>query len=78
MTKANLGRAVATMPPIVSVVARSNTGKTTVLEGLLPALKGAGLRVAVVKHHHHTSSFDTPREGHFSGSPKPERISSWA
>jgi molybdopterin-guanine dinucleotide biosynthesis protein B len=46
--------------PIVSVVGRSNTGKTTLLEGLLPALKEVGLRVAVVKHHHHTSSFDTP------------------
>jgi len=51
--------------PIVSVVARSNTGKTTVLERLLPALKRAGLRVAVVKHHHHTSSFDTPGKDTF-------------
>lgn len=47
-------------PPILSVVARSRTGKTTFLEALLPALKETGLRVAVVKHHHHTSSFDTP------------------
>ena len=29
--------------PVVSVVARSNTGKTTLLEGLLPALKGMGV-----------------------------------
>ncbi len=48
------------VPPIVSVVARSKTGKTTFLEALVPALKKEGLRVAVVKHHHHTSSFDTP------------------
>ena len=48
------------VPPIVSIVARSKTGKTTFLEALLPALKQRGLRVAVVKHHHHTSSFDTP------------------
>ncbi len=48
------------VPPIVSVVARSRTGKTTFLEALLPALKRRGLGVAVVKHHHHTSSFDTP------------------
>jgi len=47
-------------PPIVSVVARSKTGKTTFLELLLPELKARGMRVAVVKHHHHTSSFDTP------------------
>jgi molybdopterin-guanine dinucleotide biosynthesis protein B len=51
---------VAVRPPVVSVVARSQTGKTTFIEALLPELKQAGLRVAVVKHHHHTSSFDTP------------------
>lgn len=55
----------SSVPPIVSVVARSNTGKTTLLESLLPALKEAGLRVAVVKHHHHTSSFDTPGKDTF-------------
>ena len=48
------------VPPIVSVVARSKTGKTTFLEALLPELNERGLQVAVVKHHHHTSSFDTP------------------
>jgi integrase len=51
--------------PVVSVVARSDTGKTTFLEALLPALKGMGVRVAVVKHHHHTSSFDTPGKDTF-------------
>jgi molybdopterin-guanine dinucleotide biosynthesis protein MobB len=53
------------VPPVVSVVARSGTGKTTVLEGLIPALRKRGLRVAVVKHHHHTSSFDTPGKDTF-------------
>ncbi len=53
------------MPPVVSIVARSNTGKTTLLEALLPALKPTGLRVAVVKHHHYTSSFDTPGKDTF-------------
>jgi len=48
------------VPPIVSVVARSKTDKTTFLEALIPALKKQDLSVAVVKHHHHTSSFDTP------------------
>ena len=48
------------LPPVISVVARSQTGKTTFIEALLPELKQVGLRVAVVKHHHHTSSFDTP------------------
>jgi molybdopterin-guanine dinucleotide biosynthesis protein MobB len=52
-------------PPVVSVVARSGTGKTTLLESLLPALKALDVRVAVVKHHHHTSSFDTPGKDTF-------------
>ncbi len=56
----SLAPSLAPSPPIVSVVARSNTGKTTLLEALIPALKERGLRVALVKHHHHESSFDTP------------------
>jgi len=47
-------------PRVVSIVAKSGTGKTTVLEALLPALKDRGLRVGVLKHHSHVSSFDTP------------------
>jgi len=46
--------------PTVSIVAKSNTGKTTLLELLLPILKAGGLRVGVLKHHSHLSSFDTP------------------
>jgi molybdopterin-guanine dinucleotide biosynthesis protein MobB len=45
---------------VVSVVARSGTGKTTLLENLLPALKGLGLRVGVLKHHAHATPFDVP------------------
>jgi len=49
------------MPPkVVSIVAKSGTGKTTLLEALLPALKARGLQVGVLKHHSHVSSFDTP------------------
>ena len=55
-----MSHSATSLPPVVSVVARSQTGKTTFIEALLPELKQAGLRVAVVKHHHHTSSFDTP------------------
>ncbi len=47
-------------PPIVSIVAKSGTGKTTLLEKLLPELKGRGLAVGVLKHHSHLSSFDVP------------------
>ncbi|GBD85899.1 molybdopterin-guanine dinucleotide biosynthesis adapter protein [bacterium BMS3Abin02] len=47
-------------PPVVSIVAKSGTGKTTLLEKLLPELKGHGLAVGVLKHHSHLSSFDVP------------------
>ena len=39
--------------PIVSVVGRSDVGKTTLLEKLIPELKRRGYRVATVKHHAH-------------------------
>ena len=48
------------MPPVVSFVAKSGTGKTTFLEDLIPLLKAEGLRVGLLKHHSHISSFDTP------------------
>jgi len=46
--------------PVVSVVAKSGTGKTTLLEKLLPELESRGVRVGVLKHHSHLSSFDVP------------------
>lgn len=36
--------------PMVAIVGRSNSGKTTVIEKLVPLLAEAGVRVAVVKH----------------------------
>ena len=47
--------------PIFSVVAYSGTGKTTLLEKLIPLLKERGLRVAVVKQDAHR--FQVDREG---------------
>ena len=38
------------MPPVISVVGHSNSGKTTLVEKLLPELKSRGYRVATVKH----------------------------
>lgn len=48
-------------PAIYSVVAYSGTGKTTLLEKLIPELKKHGLRVAVLKHDAH--EFEVDREG---------------
>lgn len=47
-------------PPVVSVVAKSGTGKTTFLEKLVPALKARGLKVGILKHHGHPTPFDIP------------------
>lgn len=39
--------------PIICVVGRSKSGKTTLLEKLIPELKRRGYRVATIKHHSH-------------------------
>lgn len=41
------------MAPIVGVVGRSGTGKTTLLEKLIRELTGRGLRLGTIKHHVH-------------------------
>lgn len=46
--------------PLVGFAAFSGTGKTTLLLELLPLLKSAGLRIAVIKHAHHTFDMDHP------------------
>lgn len=46
-------------PPVLSFTAYSNTGKTTYLEKLIPCLKKAGLRIAVIKHDGHDFQADT-------------------
>ncbi len=49
------------MPPrALSVVAKSGTGKTTLLERLVPELGRRGVRVAVVKHDAHRFDIDHP------------------
>lgn len=47
--------------PVYSVVAYSGTGKTTLLEKLIPEFKRRGFRVAVVKHDSH--EFEIDHEG---------------
>ena len=50
----------AIMIPVVSFVGRSNSGKTTLLEKVVQALKIRGYRVAIVKHTHHDFEIDRP------------------
>ncbi len=42
------------------VAAASNSGKTTLIEKIIPLLKARGLRVAVVKHAHAGFEMDRP------------------
>ena len=46
--------------PLLGMAAWSGTGKTTLLEKLIPLLKAKGLRVAVIKHAHHDFDIDRP------------------
>lgn len=46
--------------PLLGFAAYSGTGKTTVLEALLPLLTDAGLKVGVLKHAHHDFDVDKP------------------
>ena len=47
--------------PVIAFSAWSGTGKTTVIEKLIPVLKTRGLRVAAVKHDAH--DFEIDRKG---------------
>ena len=45
--------------PILSFVGRSNSGKTTLIERVIPELVRAGYKVATVKHAGHGFDLDT-------------------
>jgi len=49
------------MPPIVSIVGKSDSGKTTLLEKLIKEIKSRGYRVGTVKHDTH--GFEIDHEG---------------
>jgi len=49
------------MIPIVSIVGKSDSGKTTLIEKLVPELNKRGVRVATVKHDVH--GFEVDKEG---------------
>jgi molybdopterin-guanine dinucleotide biosynthesis protein B len=47
-------------PALVAIVAKSNSGKTTFIEMLIPELLNLGLRVGTVKHDAHSFEIDHP------------------
>ena len=48
-------------PPIICIVGKKKSGKTTFMEKLLPELRALGVSVGTVKHDAH--SFEMDREG---------------
>lgn len=46
------------MPPVVSIVGRSESGKTTLIESLIPELRRRGHRIGTIKHTHHALEID--------------------
>lgn len=49
------------MPPIISIIGKSESGKTTLIERLIPELKKRGYRVGTIKHAPH--GFDIDKKG---------------
>ena len=49
------------MRPIISIVGKSHSGKTTLLEGLITELKKRGYKIAVIKHA--GENFELDKEG---------------
>jgi molybdopterin-guanine dinucleotide biosynthesis adapter protein len=48
------------IPMLLVVAGKSGSGKTTILEILIPALKKKGLRIGTIKHHHADFDMDIP------------------
>jgi molybdopterin-guanine dinucleotide biosynthesis protein B len=46
------------MPQIICIVGRSQSGKTTLIEKLIPVLIRKGYRIGTIKHSHHVFDFD--------------------
>jgi len=46
------------MPQVICIVGRSQSGKTTLIEKLIPVLRNKGYRIGTIKHSHHIFDFD--------------------
>ena len=46
--------------PLLAIVGWSGTGKTTLLQQVIPLLSGKGIRAGLIKHTHHQMDVDTP------------------
>jgi len=59
---ASTSTAAELMPPIIAIVGKSKSGKTTLIEKLISDLKSRGHRVSTIKHSAHRLSFDKPNK----------------
>lgn len=50
----------AARPGVVHVIGASDSGKTTLIEQLIPRLRAKGMRIGTVKHAHHGFEMDHP------------------
>ena len=50
---------------ILSIIGKSKSGKTTLIEKLIPELNSRGFRVGTVKHAHHGFEIDHPGKDSF-------------
>ncbi|MCX3311150.1 molybdopterin-guanine dinucleotide biosynthesis protein MobB [Pantoea vagans] len=46
--------------PLLAIVGWSGTGKTTLLQQVIPILLSKGIRAGLIKHTHHEMDVDTP------------------
>ena len=46
--------------PLLAIVGWSGTGKTTLLQQVIPILNSKGIRAGLIKHTHHEVDVDTP------------------
>ena len=60
MTGQRQSGATAGKPALVAIVGKSDSGKTTLIEKLVPELVRLGLRVGTVKHDAHSFEIDHP------------------
>lgn len=50
------------MHSVISLVGKSNSGKTTLMEKLITELTKRGYKIAIVKHSHHADDLDTAKK----------------
>ena len=53
------------MTKLISIIGRSNSGKTTIITRLIPLFCNSGIKVGTIKNTHHSVEFDQPGKDSF-------------